>query len=121
MPDDIASTNVDFDLPPGLIVVEDFITEAEEQQLIDLIEWDNGNALADSVLKHRQVKHFGYEFRYDTNNVDADRPLVDAQIPSECDFLWSRSMDSMALSQLDGRPHQLTVNKYEPGQGNFSF
>lgn len=27
------------------------------------------------VLKHRRVKHFGYEFRYDNNNVDKDKPL----------------------------------------------
>lgn len=30
---------------------------------------------AQKSLKHRRVKHFGYEFRYDNNNVDRDRPL----------------------------------------------
>lgn len=26
-------------------------------------------------LKHRRVKHFGYEFHYENNNVDKDKPL----------------------------------------------
>lgn len=30
---------------------------------------------AQKTLKHRRVKHFGYEFRYDNNNVDKDKPL----------------------------------------------
>lgn len=117
MPDGEVTNNINFDLPPGLIVVEDFITESEEQRLIDLNEWDNENVLVNSVLKHRQVKHFGYEFQYDTNNVDVNQPLVNAPIPSECDFLWSKTIDSS--SQHFGRPDQLTVNKYEPGQGKF--
>lgn len=30
---------------------------------------------AQKTLKHRRVKHFGYEFRYDNNDVDKDNPL----------------------------------------------
>lgn len=26
-------------------------------------------------LKHRRVKHFGYEFHYENNNIDKDKPL----------------------------------------------
>lgn len=26
-------------------------------------------------LKHRRVKHFGYEFHYENNSVDKDKPL----------------------------------------------
>lgn len=26
-------------------------------------------------MKHRRVKHYGFEFRYDNNNVDKDKPL----------------------------------------------
>lgn len=32
--------------------------------------------LAQKALKHRRVKHYGYEFRYDNNNVDKDKPLT---------------------------------------------
>lgn len=31
--------------------------------------------LAQKALKHRRVKHYGFEFRYDNNNVDKDKPL----------------------------------------------
>lgn len=31
-------------------------------------------------LRHRRVKHYGYEFRYDNNNVDKDKPLPGGQI-----------------------------------------
>lgn len=30
---------------------------------------------AQKSLKHRRVKHFGYEFHYENNNVDKDKPL----------------------------------------------
>lgn len=68
-----------------------------------------------SSLKHRSVKHFGYEFKYTNNNVDPECPL-DEKIPSECDELIDKLIQ---LGYLTERPDQLTVNKYEPGQGNF--
>lgn len=102
-------------LPPGLIIVEDFITAAEEESLINLIEWNKIDEQSNSVLKHRQVEHFGYEFRYDTNNVDVNSPLTEKQIPKQCDFLWDRLRQKHEI--LNEPPHQLTVNKYEPGQG----
>lgn len=110
-------------LPPGLIVIENFITSDEEDILINLIKWKNGDDDdefgGNSMLKHRQVKHFGYEFRYDTNNVDLNQPLIDEPIPNECDFLWDRLRDqhSQFFETTPSSPHQLTVNKYEPGQG----
>lgn len=70
--------------------------------------------LAESVssqLKHRQVKHFGYEFEYGTNMVDPDKPI--APIPDEYKFLQD-------LFDKHNRKHtydQLTINKYLPGQG----
>lgn len=109
-------------LPPGLIVIENFITSAEENMLIDLIEWKNDDEeCGNAVLKHRQVKHFGYEFRYDTNNVDVNQPLIDEPIPKECDFLWSRLRDKHPPFCETTPPHQVTVNKYEPGQGNHIY
>lgn len=67
------------------------------------------------TLKHRQVKHFGYEFLYCNNNVDKSKPLLNQKIPDECDILWSRLGEKIPV---DKRPDQLTVNKYLPGQGN---
>lgn len=82
---------------------------------MNMIEWDKTDEQCNSILKHRQVEHFGYEFRYDTNNVDVDSPLTEKPIPKQCDFLWNRLEGKHAI--LTEPPHQLTVNKYEPGQG----
>lgn len=91
-------------LPPGLSVIHDFVSEEEEAKLLSLCDFeDSGN------MKHRQVKHYGFEFRYDINNVDKDKPLKEG-IPKECDFLWGRL-------PFDFTPEQLTVNRYKPGQG----
>lgn len=95
-----------------------FLTRSEEKRLLELMKWDDENTPADSMLKHRQVKHFGYKFRYDTNDVDVNQPLVDEKIPSECDFIWDKEVDKQSgVKRLADDPHQLTVNKYEPGQG----
>ena len=67
------------------------------------------------TLKHRKVKHYGYEFRYDTNNVDKNCPLNES-IPSECNFLLDR-LASRNCNILSTFPDQLTVNQYQPGQG----
>ncbi|XP_039178096.1 alkylated DNA repair protein alkB homolog 8 isoform X2 [Crotalus tigris] len=64
-------------LPPGLRIVEELVSPEEEKMLLENINWteDDVIPLAQKSLKHRRVKHFGYEFRYDNNNVDRDKPL----------------------------------------------
>lgn len=75
-------------------------------------------AVAESVLsqlKHRQVKHFGYEFEYGTNIVDPDKPIP--SIPQNYKFLQT-------LFDKHGYKYtydQLTINKYLSGQGNISI
>lgn len=97
--------------PKGLLVLNEFITPVEEQKFIKLFDWTSTSET--SNLKNRQVKHYGYEFRYGTNDVDLNSPLIE-KIPDECNILWKRLKES----GLDlGVPDQLTVNKYSPGQG----
>ncbi|XP_058041789.1 alkylated DNA repair protein alkB homolog 8 isoform X2 [Ahaetulla prasina] len=64
-------------LPPGLRVIEELVSPEEEKMLLENINWTEDEVIphAQKCLKHRRVKHFGYEFRYDNNNVDQDRPL----------------------------------------------
>lgn len=101
--------------PPGLTVIKDIITEQEENILLNLIDWDkNCDNTAQSSMKHRKVKHFGYEFYYDTNNVDRNKPLDD-KIPKECDMIWNRLNDLKI--NIPYKVDQLTVNMYKPGQG----
>ncbi|OWR44852.1 hypothetical protein KGM_211918 [Danaus plexippus plexippus] len=94
--------------PEGLTLIEGFITEDEEKQLYQLFDW-----IDESNLKNRQVKHYGYEFRYGSNDVDLNQPL-DEKIPQECEIIWKRLEDYGINFSI---PDQLTVNKYSPGQG----
>ncbi|KAK2519052.1 Alkbh8 [Columba guinea] len=64
-------------LPPGLMVIENIISPEEERRMLESIDWvgDEDTQNAQQTLRHRRVKHFGYEFCYDNNNVDKDKPL----------------------------------------------
>ena len=78
------------------------------------------NLAQQGQLKHRRVKHYGYEFKYDINNVDPDNPLPDG-IPDVYKSLLDKLLDSGVVKHY---PDQLTVNQYQPGQGivkKFSF
>ncbi|XP_006822083.1 tRNA (carboxymethyluridine(34)-5-O)-methyltransferase alkbh8-like [Saccoglossus kowalevskii] len=105
-------------LPPGLVLVKDFIDAEMEDMLLRNIDWNEemlseaGN-VAPKTLKHRQVKHYGYEFRYDNNNVDKDKPLHDG-IPAALRKIID---DIMATQNIQHGPNQITVNQYQPGQG----
>ncbi|XP_046486288.1 alkylated DNA repair protein alkB homolog 8 [Neodiprion pinetum] len=98
-------------LPPGLRLIEEFITLEEEDFLLKFLDWTE-TGTNPSELKHRQVKHFGYEFRYDTNKVDPDNPI--APIPESYKFLLTRFKEHQCGNyDYD----QLTINRYLPGQG----
>ncbi|XP_074906100.1 tRNA (carboxymethyluridine(34)-5-O)-methyltransferase ALKBH8 isoform X2 [Buteo buteo] len=68
---------------------------------------------AQKTLKHRRVKHFGYEFCYDNNNVNKDKPLPGG-LPEICDLFLEKCLKQ---GYIKHKPDQLTVNQYEPGQG----
>ena len=65
------------------------------------------------VGKSRNVQHFGYEFRYGTNDADLDNPL-DEKIP---DFIAPYIKRMITKSILFRKPEQLTVNHYHPETG----
>ncbi|KAK6485955.1 alkylated DNA repair protein alkB-like protein 8 [Huso huso] len=102
-------------LPAGLRVVEEFVSSEEEQQLLSSIDWgsDMSSESAQKTLKHRRVKHYGYEFRYDNNDVDKDSPLPGG-LPEICEEVLERCLEK---GYVNIKPDQLTVNQYEPGQG----
>ncbi|KAM8975182.1 tRNA (carboxymethyluridine(34)-5-O)-methyltransferase ALKBH8 [Pelodytes ibericus] len=99
-------------LPLGLVIVEDIVTPEEEIRMLDGIDWATDNSSQKS-LKHRQVKHYGYEFRYDNNNVNKDQPLPGG-LPDFC----APTLDKcLTQGLIKHKPDQLTINQYEPGQG----
>ncbi|XP_021346213.1 alkylated DNA repair protein alkB homolog 8-like [Mizuhopecten yessoensis] len=102
------------DLPPGLILIRDFITEDFARRLLESIKWDEDTSQGlQKELKHRQVKHYGYEFKYGINDVDVDDPLPQG-VPDICQELLGRALKTGHVKYL---PDQVTVNKYQPGQG----
>ncbi|KAF6021374.1 ALKBH8 [Bugula neritina] len=103
-----------YNLPEGLLLLHQYVSEDCEKALLDLVDWTNGLASnSSSEMKNRQVRHYGYEFKYTTNNVDPEEPLDDS-IPELCKQLCDRLI---ADGHMIEQPDQLTVNRYEPGQG----
>ncbi|XP_066555394.1 alkylated DNA repair protein alkB homolog 8 [Amia ocellicauda] len=103
------------ELPPGLTILEEFVSPDDELRLLEAIDWSSqsdGDGMQ-KALKHRKVKHYGYEFRYDNNNVDKEKPLSEG-IPQVCDGVLERCLKENLIKV---KPDQLTINQYQPGQG----
>ncbi|KAF9625996.1 hypothetical protein IFM89_028690 [Coptis chinensis] len=93
---------------PGLYLLRDFITTEQEQELlaqVDARPWEN--------LAKRRVQHYGYEFLYQTRNVNTKHHL--GQLPSFLSPILENisSFPNITDNLLD----QLTVNEYPPGVG----
>ncbi|ONK55728.1 uncharacterized protein A4U43_C10F390 [Asparagus officinalis] len=97
---------------PGIYLVRDFVTAEQEQELLQAVDARPWKSLA-----KRRVQHYGYEFLYETRNVDSRQFL--GELPS---FV------SPILEKISSFPHlddnksrlkidQLTVNEYPPGVG----
>ncbi|KAM9659568.1 tRNA (carboxymethyluridine(34)-5-O)-methyltransferase ALKBH8 [Trichechus inunguis] len=102
-------------LPPGLMVVEEVISSEDEKMLLESIDWTEGtdNQNVQKSLKHRRVKHFGFEFHYETNSVDKNKPLPGG-LPEICDSILEKWLKEAYIKR---KPDQLTINQYEPGHG----
>lgn len=94
---------------PGLVILPEFLTREEEQELLAFFERDDG-AQWKNTVKARQVQHFGYEFSYETRRCDENQPLP--AMPTALDTLTK----NIPASIMD-TPDQITVNEYKPGQG----
>lgn len=96
-------------IPNGLNVIDEFVSNEEEASLLACLEWDSSS----TELKHRKVKHYGYTFLYESNNIDRENPLPGG-LPKEVEPLLNRLISKGIISV---KPDQLTVNQYQPGQG----
>lgn len=102
-----------------MIYLEDYIDDEYANKIIDFLTKDsedgnNNQYIID--LKKRRVKHYGYEFRYGTNDCDETKPLtgLENKMPECCNELISKMLNDKLINTA---PDQLTVNIYEPGHG----
>lgn len=122
---------------PGLVIIDNLITEDEENKLVEAIEkkeWVK--------LSNRQVQHYGYEFIYGKNTIDKYSKI--GELPdfciNVCDRLrielgnfhindeqtqkanaefydYDNSKTAVSFVEKHGEFDQLTINKYSPGDG----
>lgn len=96
---------------PGIFLLHDFVTAKEEEDLlmeVDARPWNN--------LAKRRVQHYGYQFCYQTRNVNTKHQL--GELPSFVSHVVDRiSMFPNSENAADASLDQLTVNEYPPGVG----
>ncbi|KAL5550640.1 hypothetical protein UlMin_000816 [Ulmus minor] len=96
---------------PGLYLLHDFVSVKEEEELLAAVDerpWKN--------LSKRRVQHYGYEFCYETRNVNTKQQL--GELPSFVSPLLERISKSPEIDDAASISlNQLTVNEYPPGVG----
>nr|CAG4719380.1 unnamed protein product [Naegleria fowleri] len=113
---------------PGLIVIENFLTEEEEEKIIKQVDQH------DWVQElQRRVQHYGFRFDYDIRSIDFNGKVdpipdyVQNIIPRMKGLLTTKQQEKDPtfvndeyLSSFDFETYQadqLTINEYLPGQG----
>jgi alkylated DNA repair dioxygenase AlkB len=90
----------------GLAVWHDFISVEEEQTLLEQIDtqpWDTSLS--------RRTQHYGYKYNYGNKEATERADPFPAWVEPIVDRLLERGVLPF------GRPDQLIVNEYQPGQG----
>lgn len=109
-PDSVSLSAAELQVP-GIHLLLDFVTHKEQEELLAAVDarpWNN--------LAKRRVQHYGYEFLYETRNVDVKDHQ--GELPSFVNYLRKRiSSFSGDVESGDILVNQLTVNEYPPGVG----
>ena len=92
---------------PGLAYVPDFISEREEEMLVEEIDRHDW-----SEELQRRVQHYGWRYDYKARHVDSTMRLGD--LPRWADDLAERLVSKGLVSNL---PDQVIVNEYIKNQG----
>lgn len=87
--------------PKGLRLVEDFLTEDEEKDLISFIDSQKW-----MTLLRRRVQQYGRSYDYGSKSL-GPAPII----PQELKSLASK------IPEFEREPDQIIVNEYQPGQG----
>jgi alkylated DNA repair dioxygenase AlkB len=104
---DIALSKTDKSLPPGAGYISAFISQAEENGYVKLL--DDGQWGGE--LK-RRVQHFGHRYDYKARAVTPDAYL--GPLPDWLEYLGNRLVTA---GYFDALPDQVIANEYLPGQG----
>jgi alkylated DNA repair dioxygenase AlkB len=95
--------------PSGLVYQPDFLTEAEERQVLDVLEAMEFHTITmHGQTARRTVRHFGLDYGYESWKLEPTEPL-----PRELGWLQRRAG---ALAGLDPEDFaQILVSRYPPG------
>ncbi len=91
----------------GLVLIENFVSETEENYLIEEV-----NKMPWLKELQRRVQHYGFKYDYKSKSIKKEDFI--GKIPQFCDFVVKRIMDKDYMSK---EPDKLIVNEYTPGQG----
>ena len=97
--------------PDGLEYMENFISEAEHDQLLSFVESiDFREVTMRGQTARRTVRHYGYDYGYDSWQLEQAEPL-----PGELEWLRTRCA---RLAELDPEELAQTLgSRYPPGAG----
>ncbi|CAD5221705.1 unnamed protein product [Bursaphelenchus okinawaensis] len=98
----------DVELPKGLKVVENAVSEEMEQKLLELVDQSSPS----EILKNRTVIHYGHVFDYSSNTAMS---VSSDTIPTLLTDLLEEYRQKGY--KIDRTFDQVTINVYEPGQG----
>lgn len=101
---------------PGLLLIEDFVTENDERLLMEAIEdmdsW-SGNGVPPNAELRRRTMQFGFLFEYKSRKVVGKAD----EIPTVFQGIIDKLMVSCDLIKC--RPNHLLINEYNINQGLF--
>lgn len=109
--------------PKGLFVLQQFLTEADEQKLLERVYQDKFENLS-----MRRVQNFGFRFIFGPNLVRKTKPIQ--PIPEEYKAALRRLQQDLLPEVFSGSNEwppnqdffdQLTITEYKPGEGAPSF
>jgi hypothetical protein len=126
-------------LPQGLVIEENFISEAQEQAIVEYFQLAENEQAWETKIR-RRVQHYGYEFNYQSlthnakSNGECVRPIpAELQLaglgfsptasdglgvnPTASDGLGVNptASDGLGVNPTASSYNQLTVNEYQPG------
>ena len=99
------------DLPEGLLYREGFVDEAEERQLLDVLErLDYRTVTMRGQTARRTVRHFGLDYAYESGELEPADPLPE---PLE----WLRERCAALIEREPADLAQILVSRYPEGAG----